>query len=595
MTTLTPTQLQQQFEGSRLAVAAYAAADIKTLLNTNPSTHQLSAGLHNALLKQGFSIEQANNFVQKYSPVAALDQDGAGAVLFRVNGTDQVATAVRGTDWKENFRNDVVFADATIAQGQLPVYQTTLIANFVLRETTPAGQPVPQFSVQGGNSNAADLLRASSDSATTNQLMTAGGGLNTSLLSSPQITLPKIIQTGTTLGTGRAVGPCVDAAAHSEGGPEVTVVGSAIAQCARITTVNGPGVSLVQMQHVANEITSKANLPAQDLASQNQINSQLNVGTTGMSVIDGLNGGLPGTNTTLGIPTSFGGLVGSHSSIVAMNAAEAAYRDAGGVLNPGSGNQSDTYNFPDTAGAGRGVVNPSGVTPPTTVFNASTALPSYSGDNAVTIQPGDTVASIAKRYDMTVQEFSVYLKDQYGPNADLNSIVAGHKLPLPPAVYERTVGGINGLDLPVDTAPALTGATPTTTPETSDFQDALLDAFSNADQAAADLKAQYPGVQVADASGALPNTAALANTNTFSHFIDAQGSNLTSKQQDALASQIDKLGEAFGAAGNNQPGDLGAAAGYQQLAQGLQSEGGKFTEKVLFFGAANDEFLKRVA
>jgi hypothetical protein len=179
-----------------------------------------------------------------------------------------------------------------------------------------------------------------------------------------------------------------------------------------------------------------------------------------------------------------------------------------------------------------------------TVFNPATVLPNYSGDNAITIQPGDTVSSIAKRYDMTEQEFSSYLKDQYGPNADLNSIVAGNKLPLPPAVYERTVGGINGLDLPVDTAPALAGATPTTTPETSDFQDALLDAFSNADQAAADLKAQYPGVQVADAGGGLPGTTAQNNTNTnsFSNFLDTQGSNLTPAQQTALAAQVNSLG-----------------------------------------------------
>jgi len=62
----------------------------------------------------------------------------------------------------------------------------------------------------------------------------------------------------------------------------------------------------------------------------------------------------------------------------------------------------------------------------------------------------------------------------------------------------------------------------------------LLDAFNNP-QLPADK-----GVQVADASDGLPDKA--ANTNTFSHFLDAQGSNLTSKQQDALASQIDKLG-----------------------------------------------------
>lgn len=160
-------QIQQQFEGTRLAAAAYAAQDIKALLSTNPSQHELTAGLHGALVKQGFSVEQANSFVQRYTPAAALDEDGAGAILFRVNGTSEVATAVRGTNpasesWFRIEGADAL-ADSTITLGELPVYQTTLIANFVLRETTPAGQPVPQFSVQGGNSNAADLARATAD------------------------------------------------------------------------------------------------------------------------------------------------------------------------------------------------------------------------------------------------------------------------------------------------------------------------------------------------------------------------------------------------------------------------------------------------
>lgn len=49
MSNLNKAQLQQQYEGTRLAAAAYAVADIKTLLATNPSAHQLSAGLHSAL------------------------------------------------------------------------------------------------------------------------------------------------------------------------------------------------------------------------------------------------------------------------------------------------------------------------------------------------------------------------------------------------------------------------------------------------------------------------------------------------------------------------------------------------------------------
>lgn len=59
-------------------------------------------------------------------------------------------------------------------------------------------------------------------------------------------------------------------------------------------------------------------------------------------------------------------------------------------LNTNADHTTD-YNFADTAGSGRGTVNPDAVTPPATVFNPATALPSYSGDNAVTVQPGDTV------------------------------------------------------------------------------------------------------------------------------------------------------------------------------------------------------------
>ncbi|PUE27740.1 hypothetical protein B9Z39_08290 [Limnohabitans sp. JirII-29] len=47
-----------------------------------------------------------------------------------------------------------------------------------------------------------------------------------------------------------------------------------------------------------------------------------------------------------------------------------------------------------------------------------------------------------------------------------------------------------------------------------------------------------------DASGTLPDTPAPtnANTNTFTHYLDTQGSTLSTAQQDALAAQINKLG-----------------------------------------------------
>ena len=530
MTELTKSKLQQQYEGSRLAVAAYGAEQFKALLATNPNGSALIAGTESILVQQGFTATQANSFVAKYTPVAALDQDGAGAVLFRVNGTNQIATTIRGTEaaFSERGLNDLVLADGTIAQNQLPTYQTTLIANFVLRETTPVGQPVPQFSVKGISSNADDLARATAD---TIGLPGRDNASNTGL-----VTMPVVVQTGTAQGTGRALGPCVDAAAHSEGSPEITTLGAAIAQCSRITTVNGPGVSVEQMQSMADQMTAKSGLPQVDLTKQNQ----LNIHTTGVSIIDDLNGGLPGNGTTVVIPTNYAGALGDHSSIVAMNASEAAYfrgdmsqriAPVGTVtLDP---NHTTDYNFADTAGSGRGTVNPDAVTPPATVFNPATALPSYSGDNAVTVQPGDTVSSIAKRYDMTVQEFSSYLKEQYGDSADLNSIVAGRKLPIPQDVYERTLGGVNGLDLPPET--------PSLTPDAKEVNDALIDAFNQADKTAADIKAQKPGTQVADASGTLPDTSASTNTNSFTNYLSSHGDQLTTAQQDALAAQLDQF------------------------------------------------------
>jgi len=76
---------------------------------------------------------------------------------------------------------------------------------------------------RGINSNTDDLLRATGDT-----LASAGGEKG----SAPNlVTMPVMVQTSTVMGTGRAVGTCVDAAAHSEGSPEITTLGSAIAQC----------------------------------------------------------------------------------------------------------------------------------------------------------------------------------------------------------------------------------------------------------------------------------------------------------------------------------------------------------------------------
>ncbi len=56
MANLTKQQLQQQYEGSRLAAAAFAASDIKALLSSNPNARELEAGFHRGLINQVFTV-----------------------------------------------------------------------------------------------------------------------------------------------------------------------------------------------------------------------------------------------------------------------------------------------------------------------------------------------------------------------------------------------------------------------------------------------------------------------------------------------------------------------------------------------------------
>ena len=197
----TSAQLQQRFETSRLALAAYGAEQVKGLLATNPSAHVLAANFVNILLDQGFTPEQANSFVSKYTPVAALDQEGAGAILFRDTASGEVAVAVRGTDWEHNFMNDLVLADSTIALNHLPVYQTTLIANFVLRETAPEGSTVKQFAVQGINSNADNLLSAV-ESAVGKTIQTVAPVFGwVANMAIQETTAPRLVVAGSAVGT----------------------------------------------------------------------------------------------------------------------------------------------------------------------------------------------------------------------------------------------------------------------------------------------------------------------------------------------------------------------------------------------------------
>jgi hypothetical protein len=400
----------------------------------------------------------------------------------------------------ENLKLQQQYEGSRLALGELPVYQTTLIANFVLRETTPAGQPVPQFSVQGGNSNAADLARATADS-----LANAGGEKG----NAPNlVTMPVIVQTGTAVGTGNAVGPCVDAAAHSEGSPEITTLGSAIAQCSRITTVNGPGVSVEQMQSVSDQIATQAGRPQQDIASQ----SQLNVHTSGVSVIDGLNGGLPGDQTLLNIPGN------SHSSIVAMNAAEAQYK----------------------ASWGEGV---------TDLGVVEITAPRPTLDNYLNTQ-GSALSS-AQQDALASQLDKLNLGGE--------SALSIYTLPSGGALIANADGDIVGEILRSESGDLNLRATGIDTNGNTVEVNQHINEQGNVQ-----TQEQY-NVQAQAQASAMFNS--LMAANNWSHLTDV--GKLSALVN--LYNATDKLGEAFNATGDNLPGDLGAAAGYLQLAQGLQS------------------------
>ena len=74
----------------------------------------------------------------------APNKDGAGAIIFRDATDNQNIIAVRGTDVPSNVRADIS-ADAGIAVGFLPMYQTSLIDNFIARETAPAATSIPKL------------------------------------------------------------------------------------------------------------------------------------------------------------------------------------------------------------------------------------------------------------------------------------------------------------------------------------------------------------------------------------------------------------------------------------------------------------------
>ena len=226
-------QVRREFESIRLDAAAYSASVISTKLDAyyaSSRTKDDLEHLNDAVIKElsagdghRFTEDQASAFVQRYTPVAAFDKEGAGIVYFKDTVTGTIAPAVRGSLVMEDY-----VADIAIAQNRLPTYQTTLLINNALQVTAPEGTLVPQFRVVGITSSLDDAIAAT---------MTTMLPLNP--YANPQYEISGYVR-----GTGQAVGACVNPTGHSEAAPEAQVIG-AILSCRSSTVYNGPGVSVV--------------------------------------------------------------------------------------------------------------------------------------------------------------------------------------------------------------------------------------------------------------------------------------------------------------------------------------------------------------
>jgi len=192
-------------------------------------------------------------------------------------------------------------------------------------------------------------------------------------------------------------------------------------------------------------------------------------------------------------------IVETYDQATGRPVSENVFENVHGVNNPNAANAySLVTTYDPVTGVRRSINRDTGqmeqVAGPTPTGNAL-ALASSNADHTITVLAGDTVTSIARRWGMEPIEYSNFLREQYGPNADLNSIVAGRRLPVPTEVYERTIGGVNGLDLPAESngQPDTNGGV--ITPETTDAAtQQILDAFQNP------IDIPFgPGIQLADA------------------------------------------------------------------------------------------------
>ncbi|MEI6569767.1 MAG: hypothetical protein WCR20_24030, partial [Verrucomicrobiota bacterium] len=299
-------QAKREFESIRLDAAAYSTAKILIELQTpNAGADPASFRQHIAaalVSDKSFTPEQASAFVERYTPLAAFDKEGAGIVFFKDTVTGTIIPTTRGTDLTGNALNDVL-SDTAIAQNRLPTYQTTLLINFGLQVTAPEGTLVPQFRVVGITSSLDDAIAAT---------------ITTMLPLNPYAN-PQYEIAGYVRGTGQAVGTCVNSTGHSEAAPQAQVIG-AILGCTSPNAYNGPGVSVAQMQGALDAAMDALHQPRVSLP----VPDSLVIGSAGPSPIASVNGGLPGQQSTLPIDWSINPLnyFDNHGVVKGMNAAE---------------------------------------------------------------------------------------------------------------------------------------------------------------------------------------------------------------------------------------------------------------------------------
>ena len=149
-------QIQQELNDITLSVMAYRAEQIVSAISiANQRTNDTIQAKENYIREKfgdaiitmrdgkAFYPERTQEIINRYTPLSALNKDGAGHILFSdQQNPNTIHVAMRGS---EEFLTDWLRSDTgNIAIGDGPMHQTSLIVNFIASETAPAATSVPK-------------------------------------------------------------------------------------------------------------------------------------------------------------------------------------------------------------------------------------------------------------------------------------------------------------------------------------------------------------------------------------------------------------------------------------------------------------------